>query len=165
VQLVRREFPQFAPLIRFVRDISCETLRVPPQRIYEILAAVPESMTAAEVRATFSNDPEAWAALEAHFADVADQVEYPVRGVLMFGITECARARRAADCLRRGDMAELGHLMNISHDGERCFRAGSDGEAQQFCVDVSAGALANLCRDLESEAEDRVARAQLHQHG
>ncbi|MFO1092521.1 MAG: galactokinase family protein [Planctomycetaceae bacterium] len=107
VQWVRREFPQFAPLIRFVRDISCETLRIPPARIYEILSAVPQTMTAAEVRTAFRDDADAWAVLEPHFTRAPDHIEYPVRGVLMFGIAECARARRAADCLRREDMSEL----------------------------------------------------------
>lgn len=162
VQIVRREFPQFAPLIRFVRDISCETLRVPPSRIYEVLAAVPESMTAAAVRTAFRDDPEAWPLLEPHFANAADDTEYPVRGVLMFGITECARARRAADCLRRGDMSELGALMNISHDGERCFCLQADGSLQPFAVDVSAAALQQLIRDLSSEDPERSARAQLY---
>jgi N-acetylgalactosamine kinase len=48
-------------------------------------------------------------------------MRYPVRGVMWFGIAECARAREAAVCLRQGDMRELGELMKISHDGERCF--------------------------------------------
>jgi len=161
VQIVRRNFPQFAPLIRYVRDISCESLRIPPSRIYEILMTVPESLTAAEVRRTFSDDRDAWPALEAHFASVADDVVYPVRGVLMFGITECARARRAADCLRRGDMNDLGRLMNISHDGERCFRTDVDGSIRPWGADVSDPALELLIRDLASEDPAATARAQL----
>ncbi|MBL8850558.1 MAG: hypothetical protein JNG89_12840, partial [Planctomycetaceae bacterium] len=163
VQYVRRMFPQFAPLIRFVRDISCETLRIPPSRIYDILMAVPETVTAAEVRRLFADDPEAWPALGTHFVNVPDAAQYPVRGVLMFGITECARARRAADCLRRGDMDELGSLMNISHDGERCFRTQPDGSVTPFAVDVSNAALAGLIRDLASEDHVRTGRAQLYQ--
>lgn len=161
VQLVRRNFPQFAHLIQFVRDISCETLRIPPSRIYEILRTVPESITATEVRRLFADDAQTWPALEPHFASVPDHVEYPVRGVLMFGICECARARRAADSLRTGDMEELGALMNISHDGERCFRTSADGATRPWAADVSDAALERLIRNLASEDPASTARAQL----
>ncbi len=161
VQLVKKQFPQYAPLIRFVRDISCETLQVPPSRIYEILMTLPHSMTAAEVRNTFRDDLAAWPPLEPHFARVPDETEYPVRGVLMFGITECARSRRAADCLRRQDMAELGGLMNISHDGERCFTTSPGADPRPFAVDVSDAAIARCIRDLASEDLTRTQRAQL----
>ena len=53
VELVRMRFPQYAALIRYVRDIDGETLHVPPEKIYEILLALPESMTAEQVRRTF----------------------------------------------------------------------------------------------------------------
>jgi N-acetylgalactosamine kinase len=161
VQLVRRLFPQYAPLIRFVRDISCENLRVPPSRIYEILTQLPESMTAAEVRAMFQNDADAWTGLASHFGTARDEAVYPVRGVLMFGITECARSVRAADCLRRQDMQELGTLMRTSHDGERCFATRADGSAEPFLVDISDAALHRLIEDLGSEDLARIERAQL----
>jgi N-acetylgalactosamine kinase len=161
VQLVRRFFPQYAPLIRFVRDISCDNLRVPPSRIYEVLSELPESMTAAEVRAMFQNDADAWTSLASHFGTARDEAVYPVRGVLMFGITECARSVRAADCLRRQDMHELGALMKISHDGERCFATRADGSAEPFLVDISDAALHRLIEDLGSEDLARIERAQL----
>ncbi len=161
VQLVRRFFPQYAPLIRLVRDISCENLRVPPSRIYEVLSELPESMTAAEVRAMFQNDANAWTGLASHFGTARDEAVYPVRGVLMFGITECARSVRAADCLRRQDMHELGALMKISHDGERCFATRADGSAEPFLVDISDAALRRLIEDLGSEDLARIERAQL----
>lgn len=161
VQLVKQRFSQYAPLIRFVRDISCETLQVPPSRIYEILMTLPLSMTAAEVRDTFRDDLAAWSFLEPHFARVPDEAVYPVRGVLMFGITECARSRRAADCLRREDIDELGTLMNISHDGERCFTTAPGDEPRPFAVDVSDAALARCIQDLASEDLSRTQRAQL----
>lgn len=161
VQLVRRLFPQYAPLIRFVRDISCENLRVPPSRIYEILTQLPESMTAAEVRAMFQDDAGAWTSLASHFGAARDEAVYPVRGVLMFGITECARSVRAADCLRRQDMDELGALMRISHDGERCYATRPDGTAEPFTVDISSAALRRLIEDLASEDLARIERAQL----
>src|SRR5207302_1526038 len=60
VELVRRRFPQYAPFVRFVRDIQPETLRVPLAQLYETLLAVPEWISTEEARAAFAADPAAW---------------------------------------------------------------------------------------------------------
>lgn len=161
LQLVKRRFPTYAPFIRFIRDINCETLQVPPSRIYEILLALPASITAAEVRALFQSELEGWAALAPHFAHVPDETIYPVRGVVMFGIAECARAVRAADCLRRQNMEELGALMAISHDGERCFATHPDGTVEPYRSETSDHELRRLISDLMSQDMARIEGAQL----
>lgn len=161
VALVREHFPAFAPLIRYVRDISPEVLQVPPQRIYEILLALPESLTAGQVRREFASH-EAWGELASYFERVDSAVEYPVRGVMWFGIAECARAREAAVCLRQRDLRALGELMKISHDGERCFRVDDELAATPFSVDISDARLHTLLEDTNSWDHRRVAGAQLH---
>ena len=80
----------------------------------------------------------------------------------MFGIAECARAIRAADYLKQRDMQAIGRLMNISHDGERCFTSTADGVAEPFCVDISDEAIRCLIRDLTSQDPARIERAQLY---
>ena len=161
VALVRERFPQFAPLIRYVRDIAPEVLQVPPQRIYEILQTLPESLTAGEVRQRFASHP-AWHELAPYFQRIESDSPFPVRGVMWFGISECARAREAAVCLRQGDLRALGELMKISHDGERCFCVDDELEAAPFSVDISDDRLHALIDDLNSWDHRRVAAAQLH---
>ncbi len=161
VELVRMQFPHYAPLIRYVRDIDPAVLRVPPERIYEILQALPESLTAEQVRRTFGTQA-AWQSLAGHFERVEGERVYPVRGVMWFGISECARAREAAVCLKRQDMAALGELMKISHDGERCFRVQDDLQAEPFVSDISDDRLHALIDDLLSWDARRRAGAQLH---
>jgi hypothetical protein len=58
-------------------------------------------------------------------------------------------------------MDELGLLMNVSHDGERCFRATADGASVPWAADVSDAALERLIRDLASEDPAATARSQL----
>jgi len=58
-------------------------------------------------------------------------------------------------------MDELGALMKISHDGERCFTTCPDGTAEPFAVDISDAALERLMLDLGSEDLTRIERAQL----
>jgi galactokinase len=47
---------------------------------------------------------------------------YAVRGVVLFGLSEMARAQRCLDLLKRNDARGLGRLMTISHDGDRVSR-------------------------------------------
>jgi galactokinase len=161
VALVRRGFPQFAPFVRFVRDINPETLRVPPAQIYDILLHLPETVSAAEVRRTFAGDAEAWPVLGTHLASPDAPAAFPVRGVMLFGIAECARAREADTCLKNEDMAAFGRLMRISHEGERCCRVQDDLAAEPCRTDVSDAYLRGLIADLESGDPERQERARL----
>jgi len=162
LELVKLRFPQYAPFVKFVRDINCDTLRVPPSKIYEILLELPESITAKEIRSLFQNDRGSWDVLAPHFASAADDAVYPVRGVIMFGISECARAIRAADHLKRHDMEAIGRLMKTSHDGERCFTTTADGAAEPFAADVSDEAIRRLISDLTSQDPARIEQAQVY---
>ncbi len=160
VVLVRENFPNFAPLIQYVRDIDSDVLKVPPERIYEILLSLPESLTAQEVRRRFATH-DAWDELAPYFDRVDGDRVYPVRGVMWFGIAECARARQAAVCLQKEDMYELGRLMKISHDGERCYHVDDDLNATPFRIDISDQRLHALIDDLISWDHRRGAAAQI----
>jgi N-acetylgalactosamine kinase len=161
VALVRREFPQYAPFVRFVRDIDPERLCVPPAKIYEVLLRLPETITVAEARGLFAADTEAWAALAPHLTTPQAPAEYPVRGVMLFGISECQRAKAAVGCLRQGDVAGFGRLMTVSHDGERRFRVHDDLTAEPFSSDVSDAYLHGLIADLQNGDPGRRNRAAL----
>ena len=162
LELVKLRFPQYAPFVSFVRDINSDTLRVPPSKIYEILLELPESMTAQEVRILFQDNHESWEVLAPYFDSADDGAAYPVRGVIMFGIAECARAIRAADYLRQRDMQAIGRLMKISHDGERCFTTTADEQAEPFVVDISDEAIRRLIGDLTSQDPALIEQAQLY---
>ena len=162
VELIKREFPQYAPFIRFVRDVNVETLRISQSRIYEIVLELPEMMTAQEVRETFSDDSSTWGILSPYFENSQPDSLYPVRGVILFGISECARATRAAECLKQEDMRGLGRLMKTSHDGERCFVSNPDGSVEPFAIDISEAAIRDSIAALENSDPDRRERAQLY---
>jgi N-acetylgalactosamine kinase len=161
VALVRQMFPHYAPLVEYVRDINSATLGVPTYKIYEVLLQLPETMTAEQVRRRFNGDDANWSVLAPYFRDVPGSQVYPVRGVMWFGIAECARAREAAECLKRTDMAKLGELMKVSHDGERCFRVDDDLHAEPYTADISDERLTSLIDDLTSGDPLRMEAAQL----
>jgi N-acetylgalactosamine kinase len=160
VELVREAFPNYAPLIRYVRDIAPDVLQVPAERIYEILLALPQSLRASEVRQRFAKHA-AWDELAPYFARADGDMQYPVRGVMWFGIAECMRARQAAVCLAESDLHGLGQLMKISHDGERCFHVSDQLEATPYLADISDDALHALIDDLISWDHERARQAQL----
>jgi N-acetylgalactosamine kinase len=162
VELVRLHFPQYAPFVRLVRDIQPETLRVPLAKIYELLLKLPPSLSLTEARRTFADRPETWETLAPYFSGPGAPGDYPVRGVLLFGMSECARAREAVGLLSRQEMAAFGALMHISHEGERCFRVADDLTTEPFQAVVSDAYLQGLLADLESGDPCRIARAQLH---
>lgn len=159
--LVRRAFPPLAPLVRLVRDIQPEALGVPLARLYEILLALPESVSADEARRAFATDAREWPGLASHLEGPDTQADYPVRGVMLYGVAECARAAEAVECLRRDDLAAFGALMNASHDGERRFRVADDLSAESYPGDVADDSLRALIADLDSGEPARLQRARL----
>jgi N-acetylgalactosamine kinase len=161
LELIRRRFPRQAPFIQYVRDLDPTHLQVTPAWIYQMLLTLPVSITGGAIRKEFSGEAEPWARLEPHFGAVPEETVFPVRGVVMFGVAECARARQAATLLTRGDMVALGDLMRISHDGERCFRTQRGAAAVPFEVDISDAALSTRLEDLASQDPARHLAAQL----
>ena len=57
--------------------------------------------------------------LERIFSSHADPRIYDLRGVAMYGISECVRADRLMDALEESDYELIGRMMRISHDGDR----------------------------------------------
>jgi N-acetylgalactosamine kinase len=156
--LIRRLFPQYAPLLRKLRDVNVRNLRVPLSWIYRILLHLPEEATR-EALSDLLPDTD----LAPYFATHAlpGDGRYPVRGVVLFGLAECERARRYTGLLRKNAAEEIGGLMNISHDGDRVARFNEKGEALPFQAPLSNQHLLGLMEDLESGDPERVMRAQL----
>jgi N-acetylgalactosamine kinase len=156
-ELVKKLFPQYAPLIRHLRDINARTLNVPLARIYRILLRLPERATRDEIRAALPDFQ-----VEPLFAShVPPEEGYPIRDVVLFGLGECERSRIAADLLAEGAVEEFGRLMNTSHDGDRVVTYDQDWNPQPHDYQVSNSYLLDLLEDLESGDPERVIPAQL----
>jgi N-acetylgalactosamine kinase len=158
LQLIQAAFPQYAPLLRHLRDANVRTLGVPLSWIYKILLRLPERATRDELRGLLPD-----ANLDLYFATHAPPPDgiYPIRGVVLYGLAECERSRRYADALKTGRIDEIGRLMNASHDGDRVSRRAADGTQRPYCAPTSTGYLLDRIEDLESENPARVMRAQL----
>ena len=109
--LIKRLFPDYG--FTEFRDIS----KVRPYSdIYKILKAIPETMTRGGIELLL---PEHKERISQIFSSHADPGIYNLRGVCLFGISECARAEKCMELLGESKYEELGELMKISHDGDR----------------------------------------------
>jgi len=156
VQFVQARYRQYAPLIHHLRDINTRTLGIPLSWIYRILLSLPEKVSRAELAELLPPD-----VLAPLLATHAPTDEYPVRGVVLYGLAECERSRLAVDLLANGQIAELGRLMQVSHDGDRIVSHDAQGRPHPYAYQASNGYLLDLMADLESGDPSRVLPAQL----
>ena len=156
--LIRELFPQYQPLLHHLRDVNTRNLRVPLSSIYKILLRLPESATRDELRGMLPED-----ILKPFFDTHAEPSDgrYPVRGTVLFGLSECERSRKFSDLLEAGRVDEIGALMRISHDGDRVAVRGDAGTMVPYRSPTSNAYLVELIEDLESQEPERVTRAQL----
>ena len=156
--LIKRYFPQYAPLIQHLRDANTRTLNIPLSWIYKILLHLPEKINREELRELIPADR--LQPLFDNHQEPADGI-YPIRGVVLYGLAECERSRRFADALKEADLEEIGRLMNVSHDGDRVVRLSPGGKALPHTSPTGNSYLLGLIDDLESGDLERVVRAQL----
>ncbi len=117
--------PDLACRIEHLRDLNREHLGLTHGVFAHLLSQLPERIGRREVQATFGQMAGAERErLERMFlTHDAPAAGYAVRGVVIFGLSEMARARRCLDLLRRNEPGELGRCMAVSHDGDRVLRS------------------------------------------
>jgi N-acetylgalactosamine kinase len=146
--------------LNYLGQITPETFGL--QRIYEILRALPEQITVAELKSRFPPS-EVDSRLDRFFGQLGrfpESVE--VRGAALWGIAESERSRAFAQLVKAGRIYEAGELMFIGHDGDRLFRFGEDKEPTEFAENkVTDEYLDALIADLQSGEPNRLERAQL----
>lgn len=137
-QWIYRMHPWLRERVQCLRDLLPDRSGLTQAEVLRIVGGLPNEATREEVRACLGSGAEAWLGTHADTCGV-----YPLRGVVLFGLAECARSLRAGDLLREGRMDQLGRLMNVSHDGDRVVRW-NDGAAHPVRMDLSDEAMAKL---------------------
>lgn len=121
--LLQKKFPAYG--FEQLRDVA----KVRPySKIYRMLRAVPEKATRTEILALL---PECEARIRDIFKSHADPGTYDLRGVALFGISECARSVKCMDHLQSENYLALGKMMKISHNGDRIFDFDLSDEAME----------------------------------
>lgn len=145
-ELFKLEFPDLAGKVEHLRDINSANLGVPHAELLKMLRRLPATMTRQEVRRRL---PEAQAEefLRSHAEAVGD---YPIRGVMIYGLAECERGRQCAELLRSNKIDEFGRMMNVSHNGDRIVSWGADGRSTPATIDYSDASMDRLISDAEA---------------
>jgi N-acetylgalactosamine kinase len=119
--------PDLASRIEHLRDISPDRLGLARADFSRVLCQLPARITRTKVQALFGHIAQADRdRLERMFlSHEAPTDGYAVRGVVLFGLSEMARAQRCLDLLKQNDARGLGQLMSVSHDGDRVSRSTS----------------------------------------
>jgi N-acetylgalactosamine kinase len=135
--------PDLASRIEHLRDINPEHLGLTHAAFGQLLCQLPARLTRTKVQATFGQMAEAERdRLERLFqSHEAPADGYAVRGVVLFGLSEMARAQRCLGLLKRNDARVLGRLMSISHDGDRVSRETSRNTWRRVAASSADGPL------------------------
>ncbi len=140
--------PDLASRIEHLRDINSEHLGLSHAAFGQLLCQLPARITRTKVQAAFGQMPATDRdRLERLFlSHEAPADGYAVRGVVLFGLSEMARAQRCLGLLKQNDAAGLGRLMNSSHDGDRVSRETSRNTWRRVSASSADGPLAAWSR-------------------
>jgi N-acetylgalactosamine kinase len=140
--------PDLAHRIEHLRDINAEHLGLGGAAFVRLLCQLPARITRSKVQAAFGQMADAERdRLERMFlSHEAPADGYAVQGVVLFGLSEMARAQRCLGLLKRNDARGLGRLMNSSHDGDRVSRETSRHTWRRLSVRSAAEPLAEWSR-------------------
>lgn len=130
--------PELADRIHHLRDLTPEHLGISRKVLAETLLQLPARVTRPQVLAAFTQFAEHDRATISRLFGTHDAPSggYDVRGVVLFGLSEMARARRCLQLLADGDAHSLGKLMNVSHDGDRVSVPTKSGIWQRRSTDM-----------------------------
>lgn len=124
----------------------------PYSEIYNMLRALPATVTREEIKARL---PEYMESIDAIFKNHADPGVYHLRDVALYGISECVRSDRCMQILNEGSYALLGDLMKISHNGDRCGSIGiSDEKLNELALENADIALCSGAYDCSTAEID-----------
>ena len=144
LEAIRMQFPAYAPLLQHLRDLVPEKLGIDKREILKIIATLPVMVQRDELSSLL---PETvyHKYLQTHTLAEA----YPLRDVVLYGIAECERSECLTKRLREGRIAEVGRLVDISHDGDRVVRFDSEMKPQPFILSYTDDLIAQLLADAD----------------
>jgi N-acetylgalactosamine kinase len=157
--LIRERFPQYAPRLIHLRDLNTANLNVDEATIYQVLLALPQTITRRELAEALPRQQDVLQRLHHTHADPPDG--YLVRQICLFGLAECARSKVAAEKLKAGDVQAFGELMNLSHEGDRVTRL-VGGKRAPHTYTLPDSRLHELIADSHSGDPSRTEAARLY---
>ncbi|MBN1542691.1 NTP transferase domain-containing protein [candidate division KSB1 bacterium] len=147
---LRSAHPQFRHL-QYLRDFSPSHIGLDDAGVYDLLEALPAAVYREELVQRFG-EKETSHYLRDHSTSSAP---YPLRGVVLYGLSEIERARHCGELLKKGRIDEFGRWMNISHDGDRVVRFDAQGK-EHPCLPAEAAIDLKQARQAVKSGQSRV---------
>ncbi|MCK4602326.1 MAG: hypothetical protein KAU28_07655, partial [Phycisphaerae bacterium] len=140
--ILHKNFPQYAPKMKLLRDVNPDLLEVDDGTIYQMLKALPTSAGREELSAILADQPEELERIYRSHEPVDGG--YRIRQACLYGIAECLRSERAKKLLQAGDVEGFAGLMTLSHNGDRV-------------THLAGGRRVSLTKPLDDAELDRLA--------
>jgi len=139
-EILKKEFPRYTGAIEHLRDFNTRNLGISYPELLTMLKKLPITLSREEVASAIGKDlSERY--LSTHSSAMRS---YPIRSVVIYGISECERGRQCTRLLNTGSAEEFGRWMNISHDGDRVVKWDSRGNSWPFEVEYTDDVLDKL---------------------
>jgi len=120
LMMLKQKFPLIREKVQYFRDLNQQKLGRDETWLYEMLKSLPIRIQRVQLLNQLKDEADTLIEL---FRTHDEPTEgYRVRGVCLFGLAECARAKVATSFLGKGDMEAFGELITISHEGDRVTR-------------------------------------------
>jgi N-acetylgalactosamine kinase len=155
LMLMLARHPELREEVHQLSDINTSTLGSVSQ-IYKLILELPMTASLHSILASLPSEQHEHA-FKVASTHASPKHGYPIRGVCLFGISECERSRRFIELLQCGHVSELGLLMNISHDGDRVAKMDKRGCMRKYesrCDDAHLKRLIKRCERLGGETAD-----------
>lgn len=136
--MLKEMFPQYAERLVHLRDVL--RLGLSDVELYRIIMALPERISSESLHSILSKNSATIDEIQKNHK-IPDY--YEIRGVVMYGLSECLRSEKAFKAIEEGDYRLLGRMMNTSHDGDRVALYG-----KPYSYNVSDSHIRELIRNL-----------------
>lgn len=112
--------PDYPERIGYIRDLTCQHLGIGLPQLYQILQALPQTTTLAEVEAQTgaAYGPFHQEQIGGRFPRIAPDYPIRLRRRFVFGLAEQDRVRAMLEYLNAGQLATALRLVRIAHDGD-----------------------------------------------
>ena len=153
LMLMLARHPELREKVYQLSDINICTIGSVP-KIYKLILELPMIASLHSILASLPSEQHEHA-FKVASTHASPKHGYPIRGVCLFGISECERSRRFIELLQGEHVNELGLLMKISHDGDRVAKMDKRGRMRKYetrCDDAHLNRLIKKCERLGEEA-------------
>jgi len=128
--------------VHHLRDLIPQRLNVPVKNIFKAVSSLPVYPTREKITHILGDDQKEL--LTDIFMTHKDPGTYDLIGVILFGLSECARSESFHKYLLKGDLNEIKNIIDTSHNGDRLFSFNNRGDFFDFDHSATMGHLAEM---------------------